>query len=231
MWRSLLKTILLLPVILVAWHTLVRIIRRFYKFPIPQFLANFIDNPLRRRLQPPDATAIRHGLAPGMTVLDVGPGNGRYSYSIAAARRIGPAGCLHAIDIEPKMIARVQARAAAEGVTNIQARVASAYELPYPAAFFDVIYLITVTGEIPDPVRALREFRRVLKPTGRVAASEILIDPDYPRAATVTRWAAAAGLHPVNKLGSFFYYTLILGRDSQQESVQAQARQQGGDVP
>ena len=32
MWRSLLKTILLLPVILVAWHTLVRIIRRFYKF-------------------------------------------------------------------------------------------------------------------------------------------------------------------------------------------------------
>ncbi len=126
----LLKTILLLPVILVAWHTLVRIIRRFYKFPIPQFLANLIDNPLRRRLQPPDATAIRHGIEPGMTVLDVGPGNGRYS--IAAARRIGPTGCLHAIDIEPKMIERVQARAAAEGATNIQARVASAYELPYP---------------------------------------------------------------------------------------------------
>ena len=65
MWRSLLKTILLLPVILVAWHTLVRIIRRFYKFPIPQFLANFIDNPLRRRIsrpmQPRSGTASSRG--------------------------------------------------------------------------------------------------------------------------------------------------------------------------
>ena len=214
MWRSLLKTVLLLPVILVAWHTLVRLIRRFYKFPIPQFLANLIDNPLRRRIQPPDATAIRHGVEPGMTVLDVGPGNGRYS--VAAARRIGPTGRLHVVDIEPKMIARVQARAAAEGVTNIEARVASAFDLPYPAAFFDVIYLITVTGEIPDPVRALREFRRVLKPTGRVAVSEILVDPDYPRTRTVIRWAAAAGLHPVRRIGSFFYYTLILELDAPQ---------------
>ena len=56
MLRSLIKIILLLPVILVGYHTLVRIVRRFYKFPIPEFLANLIDNPLRRRLQPPDAT-------------------------------------------------------------------------------------------------------------------------------------------------------------------------------
>ncbi len=213
MWRTLLKGILLAPVILVAFHTLIRTVRRFHKFPIPQFLANLIDNPLRRRFQPPDATAIRHGIEPGMTVLDVGPGNGRYT--IAAARRTGPAGSLHAVDIEPKMIERLQARADAEGVTNIQARVASAYELPYPDAFFDVIYMITVTGEIPDPVRALREFRRVLKPSGRVAVSEILLDPDYPQASTVTRWAAAAGLKPARKIGNFFYYTLILEPDSQ----------------
>ena len=133
---------------------------------------------------------------------------------IAAAQRTGPAGCVHAIDIEPKMIERVQARAAAEGVTNIQARVASAYELPYPDAFFDVIYMITVTGEIPDPVRAMREFRRVLKPSGRLAISEILLDPDYPQASTVIRWAAAAGLQPVRKIGNFFYYTLVFGPDS-----------------
>jgi hypothetical protein len=41
----LLKIILLLPVLLLAFHTLVRIVRRFVKFPIPQFLTNFIDNP------------------------------------------------------------------------------------------------------------------------------------------------------------------------------------------
>lgn len=42
--RALLKTILLLPAILVGYHTLVRLIRRYYKFPIPEFLANAIDN-------------------------------------------------------------------------------------------------------------------------------------------------------------------------------------------
>ena len=210
MLRSLIKIILLLPVILVGYHTLVRIVRRFYKFPIPEFLANLIDNPLRRRLQPPDATAIRHGIEPGMTVLEIGPGNGRYS--MAAARRIGPRGRLHTIDIEPKMIERVQRRAAAEGVTNIEARVASAYNLPYPDGFFDLIYMIAVTGEIPDPVRALREFSRVLKPTGTMAVSEIVVDPDYPRASTVTRWASEAGLQQVRKIGNALYFTVILRR-------------------
>ena len=207
MWRILLKIILLLPVVLLGYHTLARIVRHFYKFPIPQFLANLIDNPLRRRLQPPDATAIRHGIEPGMTVLEIGPGNGRYS--VAAARRIGPGGCLHTIDIEPKMIERVRLRASAEGVANIDARVADAYQLPYPDGFFDLSYMIAVTGEIPDIVRAFRELRRVLKPEGRLVVSEILVDPDYPLASTVTRWAAAAGFEPVSKAGNFFYYTLI----------------------
>jgi ubiquinone/menaquinone biosynthesis C-methylase UbiE len=111
-----------------------------------------------------------------------------------AARRVRPSGCLHAIAIEWRMIARVQhrARAAGERAPNIAARVASVYELPYPDDFFDVIYMITVTGEIPDPMRALREFRRVLKLAGTLAVSEIPVDPDYPWASTVTRWAAAS---------------------------------------
>ncbi len=206
--RTLIKTILLLPVVLIGYHTLVRLIRRYYKFPIPQLLANAIDNPLRRRFQPPDATAIRYGLEPGMTVLEVGPGNGRYS--VAAARCLGPTGRLCAVDIEPKMIERVQRRAAAEGVANIEARVASAYELPYPDGFFDRVYMIAVTGEIPDPVRALRELARVLKPGGEIAISEILVDPDYPRASTIARWATQAGLQPVRKIGNVWYYTLFL---------------------
>lgn len=71
-------SLLLVSVIL---HTVVRIIRYFYKFPMPQFLANLIDNPFRRRIQPPNEMPIRHGITPGMTVLEVGPGNGRYTIS------------------------------------------------------------------------------------------------------------------------------------------------------
>ena len=42
--------------------------------------------------------------------------------------------------------------------------------------------MITVIGEIPVPERALREFYRVLNPGGTLAFSEVLMDPDYPRA-------------------------------------------------
>lgn len=76
-----------LPALFLVLHTTIRTIRHFHKFPMPEFLANLIDNPLRRRIQPPDKMPIRHGIAPGMTVLEVGPGNGRYS--IETARRVG----------------------------------------------------------------------------------------------------------------------------------------------
>ena len=141
-------------------HTVVRIVRHFVTFPVPEVLADLIDNPLRRRIQPPELLAHRQGVRTGMTVLDVGPGNGRYT--VAAAKVVGSHGHVHAIDLEPRMIDRVHQRAGREGVTNIEGRVADVYALPYPDDFFDVVYLIAVTGEIPEPIRMLRECRRVL---------------------------------------------------------------------
>jgi ubiquinone/menaquinone biosynthesis C-methylase UbiE len=76
------------------------------------------------------------------------------------------------------------------------------------------VYMITVTGEIPDPVRAMREFHRVLLPSGTLVFSELLLDPDYPLASTLVRWAAPAGFRLRTKLGGLFYYTLIFEKDS-----------------
>lgn len=202
----LLRAVLVLPVALVGLHTVIRVVRHFVKFPVPERLADLIDNPLRRRIQPPDGLAARHGVRAGMTVLDVGPGNGRYT--LAAAKAVGPNGRVHAIDIEPRMIDRVRKRAAAEGAANVEARVADVYALPYPDGFFDVVYLITVTGEIPDPVRMLRECRRVLQPSGTLGISELLTDPDYPLRGTVVGWATEAGFRTDQRLGNFFSYTL-----------------------
>jgi ubiquinone/menaquinone biosynthesis C-methylase UbiE len=196
--------VLLLPVIV---HTLVRVIRRFYKFPMPEFLANLIDNPLRRRIQPPGDMPLRHGIEPSMTVLEVGPGNGRYT--IETARRVGSGGKVIAIDIEPKMIERVLQRAEAEAVDNLEAKVANVYRLPFADGTFDAVYLITVMSEIPEPERALREFYRVLAPSGTLAFSELLTDPDYPRAQTLVRWASTAKFRLKRRLGNFFAYTLV----------------------
>jgi len=86
MLTRILYTVLSIPVILLILHTLIRVIRHFYKFPMPQWMANAIDNPFRRRIQPPEETAIRHGIQPGMRVLEVGPGNG--TYTLGASRQV-----------------------------------------------------------------------------------------------------------------------------------------------
>jgi ubiquinone/menaquinone biosynthesis C-methylase UbiE len=205
--RRLLAVLLALPAGLILLHTVIRIIRHFYKFPIPEFLAGAIDNPLRRRIQPPDDVPLRHGIEPGMQVLEVGPGNGRYT--MAAARRVGEAGRVVAIDIEPKMIDRVRARVEAEGIVNIVARVADVYGLPFEDETFDAVTMIAVIGEIPAPVRAMREFHRVLKSGGCLAFSELLMDPDYPLAKTLVRKAQAAGFQLKNRMGNLFHYTLV----------------------
>jgi ubiquinone/menaquinone biosynthesis C-methylase UbiE len=205
--RRLLSVVLAIPIVLIVLHTMVRVVRYFYKFPMPEFMANLIDNPLRRKIQPPDATPARHGIQPGMTVLEVGPGNG--TYTMATARHVGDQGKVVTIDIEPKMIERVERKAKAEGVANIEARLADVYDLPFEDRSFDAVYMIAVIGEIPDPDKALREFHRVLSPGGTLACSELLLDPDYPRASTLLRKAAAAGFRLRERLGNIFYYTLI----------------------
>jgi ubiquinone/menaquinone biosynthesis C-methylase UbiE len=209
--RTLVYLVIGLPLLLLGLHTVVRIVRYFHKFPMPEFAANIIDNPFRRRIQPPDETPIRHGIEPGMTVLEVGPGNG--TYTVATARRVGERGKVITVDIEPKMIERVKERAHAEGVENVEARVADVYDLPFEDGNFDVVYMIAVIGEIPSPERAMREFHRVLSSKGTLVFSELLLDPDYPRAVTLERMARFAGFRLKSRIGSFAYYTLIFEKD------------------
>jgi ubiquinone/menaquinone biosynthesis C-methylase UbiE len=209
--RTVLYVVVALPIVALVLHTMVRIVRQFCKFPMPQFMANAIDNPLRRKIQPPDETAARHGLEPGMTVLEVGPGNG--TYTVAAARRVGEKGRIVTIDIEPRMIERVRRKAREEGIENIDARVANVYDLPFDQGLFDAIYMIAVIGEIPEPDRAMREFHRVLSPAGTLVFSELLMDPDYPRASTLAGRAVRAGFRLKEKVGNAFYYTLIFEKD------------------
>ena len=211
--RVLVYIIVGVPLFLIVVHAIVRVVRHFYKFPMPEFAANIIDNPIRRRIQPPDETAVRHGIQPGMTVLEVGPGNG--TYTVATARRVGDGGKVITIDIEPKMIERVKKRAQTEGIKNIEARVADVFDLPFEDGYFDLVYMIAVIGEIPTPERAMREFFRVLSPQGTLVFSELFSDPDYPLPGTIESMAESSGFRRKTKVGSFVYYTLIFEKRSE----------------
>jgi ubiquinone/menaquinone biosynthesis C-methylase UbiE len=148
-----------------------------------------------------------------MRVLEVGPGNG--TYTIATALRVGESGKVITVDIEPKMIRRVETRIQREGVGNIEARVADVFDLPFDPGYFDLVYMIAVIGEIPTPERALEEFYRVLSPQGSLVFSEILMDPDYPRAQRLISLVTNAGFQVKDNIGNFFHYTLIFEKDQE----------------
>jgi ubiquinone/menaquinone biosynthesis C-methylase UbiE len=205
--KMLIYIVIGLPVLFIIFHTLLRIISVFHKFPMPSWMAEVIDNPLRRRLQPPDETAVRHGIEPGMRVLEIGPGNG--TYTMAAARRVGDDGLVIVADIQFDIARLVLRRAEKERISNLKTLITDVHNLSFNDDFVDAVYMITVIGEIPGPDGAIREFYRVLRPGGTLAFSELFWDPDFPRPKTLIHRATAAGFRLREKIGGFYYYTLI----------------------
>ncbi|MHB0877093.1 MAG: class I SAM-dependent methyltransferase [Anaerolineae bacterium] len=111
-----------------AWLTLGKRVKRYARIPAPAFTGVLLDSPLRRALQPPEAVLAAAGIAPGMTVLEVGPGPG--TYTTEAARRALPGGRVIAVDVQAGMLAQLQRKADRLGLTNIEPRLADAYHLP-----------------------------------------------------------------------------------------------------
>jgi ubiquinone/menaquinone biosynthesis C-methylase UbiE len=142
--------------------------------------------------------------AAGERVLEVGPGTGYYALPVA--QWLGPDGRLDVLDVQQEMIDHTLGRAAAEGISNISAARADARQMPYPDASFDAAYLVTVLGEIPDQVAALRELRRVVKPGGRIVVGELFGDPHMVSSRALHDRAAEAGLEVHRKLGGRLWH-------------------------
>jgi SAM-dependent methyltransferase len=148
---------------------------------------------------------LRQGVepAPGDHVLEIGSGTGRHAVQVAQS--IAPTGTLDVFDVQQDMLDAVIRRAEDQSITNITPAHGQAGEqLPYPDERFDSAYLVTVIGEIPDPDVALRELRRVLRPGGRLAVGEVLLDPDYTSLRELRSLAEASGFRFVRRFGSPF---------------------------
>jgi len=205
LWR-IVKYALGLVGLFVAGQAALRLLRRLYPFPVPAGMARLLDSPVREWASPRASTLEHMGLQPGMKVLEVGPGSGAMTTELA--RRVGPEGRVSAVDAEPRIIALVNGRVKAEGVQNVEARLASGWDLPYPDGTFDLAVLVTALGKIPDKGRLMRELRRVLKQDGRLSVTEAFADPDYMLMAEVVNWANMAGFELVEQHGNPILYTL-----------------------
>lgn len=106
----------------------------------------------------------------GKVVLDMGSGPGTITAGIASRVKqvIG-------LDLSAEMVASAQRHVARQGITNAAFRIGSAYDLPWEDNRFDVVYAHQLLQHLADPVGALREAGRVMKPGGLLAVR----DADY----------------------------------------------------
>lgn len=123
------------------------------------------------------------------TVLDVGCGPGNITADLA--RRMS-AGSIIGIDQSGDVIARASLDFPIASHPNLSFRVGDVYHLDFPDASFDVVYVHQVLQHLGDPMAALREMSRVLKPSGILAAR----DADFggffwtPSDTVLDRWLA-----------------------------------------
>jgi len=174
--------------------------------PCPTWLSGLLENPWTDNFAGTEATLERIGLRPGQRVLEVGPGPGRLL--IPAARRVQPGGEVVGLDIQPGMRSMLQARADRAGLTNLTAVLGDASRPNFPPGSFDVIYMVTVLGEIPDKEAALRHCYSALRPGGRLSITEILPDPHYQLTGRVRQLADAAGFCFEASYGPLHFRTL-----------------------
>jgi ubiquinone/menaquinone biosynthesis C-methylase UbiE len=121
-------------------------------------------------------------LRPGMDVLDAGCGVGSIALDLAPA--IAP-GRIAGLDADAGQIEVARRTAAERALDNAEFHTGSLYELPFDDASFDAVYANAVLIYLRDPVAALVELRRVLRPGGVAAVCHddggtFVISPEHP---------------------------------------------------
>jgi len=137
---------------------------------------------------------LRPLLTPGMTALDVGCGVGYFT--IPMARLVGGAGHVIAVDVQPEMLAVMQANASKASFGNITAHQCDATTLGIGewAGTVDFAMLFYMLHEANDPAGLIAEVYHALKPGGKLLFAEPVMHVDAPGFARSASLFTQAGL-------------------------------------
>ena len=129
-------------------------------------------------------------LQSGLTVLDLGSGPGTITVDIAG--RVAP-GTVVGIDASADIVEKAAALAAERGLHNVTFQVGNAYALDLADDSVDIAHAHQVLQHLSDPVAALRELARVVRPGGVIAARDVDYGGAiwYPELPGLDEWKAA----------------------------------------
>lgn len=127
---------------------------------------HYYDETERKKWQDPESVLMDIGLKPGTTFMDIGCGEGFFTFP--AAHLVGASGKVYALDRDEAAMEEIRRRAAAEGLNNLELRVGSAEEIEICRACADTIFFGTALHDFQNPARVLENARKMLKPGGRL---------------------------------------------------------------
>jgi ubiquinone/menaquinone biosynthesis C-methylase UbiE len=147
------------------------------------------------------------GVAPGMSVADVGAGEGYYT--VRLSRVVGKNGRVLAEDIVPDVRDALSDRVQRESLDNVAVKLGTADDPMLPSGSFDRIFLIHMYHEVQSPYAFLWHLREGVKPNGQI----VVVDSNRPtsRHGTPPQLLecefAAVGLKPIK-------FTVLTGKEA-----------------
>lgn len=106
------------------------------------------------------------GVTAGKTVADIGAGSGWFT--VRAAKRVGEAGTVYAVDINPEAIRYIGDRAQKEQLHNVKTVLSKEDDPLLPPGSIDAVLLLKTYHEVAQPVALLRNLRSSLRPGSKV---------------------------------------------------------------
>lgn len=180
--------------------TVIRQTRRVGSFPFPHQAAFLLNNPVRRTLGRPGSVIDRLELGGTERILEIGPGSGFFSVELAARLTTGR---LELFDVQPQMLEKARRGLASAGYHDVGFRSGDAGAgLPYPDASFDVAFLASVLGEVPDEAACIEALARVVRPGGQLVFVEVFGDPDRQSPDTLRELVEPRGFEFLDLTGS-----------------------------
>jgi len=128
----------------------------------------------RDRVNEAEEIMDKAGIAPGMTVADIGAGEGYYT--VRLARRVGPEGRVLGQDIIAEVIDALGRRVTRENWENVSVKLGTPDDPKLPDGSFDRIFMVHMYHEITEPYAFLWRLYPALKRQGQV----IVVDTDRP---------------------------------------------------
>ena len=141
--------------------------------------AAWLERGEREREERTDLLVTALQLKPGMVVADIGAGTGYLARRMAPS--VAPGGKVLAVDVQPEMVALLQATVRQSRLTQIQPLLGAQDDVKLPASSVDLAIMVDVYHELAFPYEVLASVVRALKPGGQLVFVEYRAeDPQVP---------------------------------------------------